>query len=87
MPVVASSVAQRGLQAEASKHLHVEDDPAMFASRVVRLLRSPEERVAMGRRARAFVEANHAWDASGARLDTMIRSLAGPVRAAVSTPA
>jgi len=74
---VASSVAQRGLQAEPGRHLHVEDDPAAFASRVVGLLTSPEERLAMGRRARAFVEGHHAWDASGARLDAMIRPLAG----------
>jgi sugar transferase (PEP-CTERM/EpsH1 system associated) len=87
MPVVASSVAQRGLQAEAGRHLYVEDDPASFASRITGLLTSREDRVAMGRRARAFVEAHHAWDSSCTRLDTMIRSIAGVARAAVRTPA
>jgi polysaccharide biosynthesis protein PslH len=87
MPVVASSVAQRGLLAEPGRHLHVEDDPAAFASLVVRLLGSPEERLAMGRRARAFVEGHHAWDTSGARLDAMIRSLGGAARSAVRTSA
>jgi sugar transferase (PEP-CTERM/EpsH1 system associated) len=74
MPVVASSVAQRGLQAEASRHLHVEDDATAFARRVVQLLKAPDERAAMGLRARAFVEAHHAWDASCARLDRLISS-------------
>jgi polysaccharide biosynthesis protein PslH len=87
MPVVASSVAQRGLQAEPGRHLHVEDDPAAFASRVVGLLTSPEQRLAMGRQARAFVEGHHAWDASGARLDAMIRPLAGDSRRVVKASA
>jgi hypothetical protein len=65
----------------------VEDDPASFASRITGLLTSREDRVAMGRRARAFVEAHHAWDSSCTRLDTMIRSIAGVARAAVRTPA
>ncbi len=73
--------------AEPGEHLHVEDDPAAFASLVVRLLRSPEERLAMGRRARAFVEGHHAWDSSGARLDAMIRSLGSAARGAVRTSA
>jgi sugar transferase (PEP-CTERM/EpsH1 system associated) len=87
MPVVASSIAQRGLQAEPGRHLYVEDDPAAFARRVTGLLTSPEERLAMGRRARAFVEGHHAWDSSGARLDAMIRSLGAAARTGVRTPA
>lgn len=87
MPVVASSVAQRGLQAEPGRHLYVEDDPAAFASRITGLLSSPEERLAMGRRARAFVEGHHAWDSSGARLDAMIRTLVGAPRSSVRTSA
>ena len=87
MPVVASSVAQRGLEAEAGRHLHVEDDPADFASRITSLLTSREDRLAMGRRARAFVEAHHAWDSSCARLEAMIRSIGGVGRAAERTPA
>ncbi len=87
MPVVASSVAQRGLQAEASKHLHVEDDPVAFAGRVVQLLKSPDERIAMGLRARAFVEAHHAWDASCGRLDRLIASTVLAPRACAEAPA
>lgn len=87
MPVVSSTVAQRGLQAEAPKHLHVEDDPAAFSGRVVQLLRSPEERIAMGLRARAFVEAHHAWDASCAHLDRLIASTVLGAGARMETPA
>ncbi|HKW94413.1 MAG TPA: TIGR03087 family PEP-CTERM/XrtA system glycosyltransferase [Methylomirabilota bacterium] len=87
MPVVASSVAQRGLQAEPSKHLHVEDDPVLFASRVVQLLNSPDERLAIGRRARGFVEAHHAWDVSCARLDRLISATAAGASAGVGVSA
>jgi sugar transferase (PEP-CTERM/EpsH1 system associated) len=76
LPVVASSVAQRGLEAKVGTHLHVEDDPAAFASRVVALLTSPQARTAMGRQGRAFVEAHHAWDASCARLESMLGDVA-----------
>jgi sugar transferase (PEP-CTERM/EpsH1 system associated) len=76
LPVVASSVAQRGLEAKAGTHLHVEDDPVAFASRVVALLTSPQARSAMGRQGRAFVEAHHAWDASCARLESMLGDVA-----------
>jgi glycosyltransferase involved in cell wall biosynthesis len=76
LPVVASSVAQRGLEAKAGTHLQVEDDPVAFASRVVALLTSPQARAAMGRQGRAFVEAHHAWDASCARLESMLGDVA-----------
>jgi sugar transferase (PEP-CTERM/EpsH1 system associated) len=75
LPVVASTIAQRGLEAEAGRHLHVEDDPERFAARVVTLLRSPEARQTMGQLGRAFVEAHHAWDTACGRLDGMIRSV------------
>lgn len=77
LPVVATSVAQRGLDARPGTHLHVEDDPVAFASRVVGLLGSPAARATMGLQGRAFVESHHAWDASCSRLEGM---LAGIVR-------
>ncbi len=81
LPVVATSRACQGLAAEPGKHLHVEDEPAAFASRVVTLLRSPGERRVLGRQGRAFVEAHHAWESSLARLDTFIAKItaASPV--------
>ena len=78
LPVVASGVAQRGLEAKAGTHLHVEDDPVAFADRVVALLTSPPARAAMGRQGRAFVEAHHAWDASCARLESMLSDAVRP---------
>ncbi len=76
VPVVASSVAQRGLEAVPGKHLYVEDEPAAVADCVVSLLTSPAAAAAMGLQGRAFVEAHHSWDASCARLEGMLLALA-----------
>lgn len=75
-PVVASTLAGRGLAAETGKHLHIESDAAAFAHRVVELLRDPAERRALGKRARTFVEANHAWDSSLSRIDELLVEVA-----------
>lgn len=76
LPVVATAVAQRGLDAKPGTHLHVEDDPAAFAARVAGLLSSPTARATMGLQGRAFVEAHHAWDASCSRLEGMLTGIA-----------
>jgi glycosyltransferase involved in cell wall biosynthesis len=75
VPVVASSVAQRGLEAVPGKHLHVEDEPVAVAERVVSLLTSPVAAAAMGLQGRAFVESHHSWDTSCARLEGILLAL------------
>lgn len=76
LPVVATSRACGGITARPEQDLLVEDDPARFAARVVELLKDPAARSAMGRRARAFVESDHAWESSLARLDGLLLSVA-----------
>lgn len=75
LPVVASTVASRGIEAQPGRHLFVESDAPAFADRVLSLLTDPAGRRAMGRQARAFVEANHAWEQSLGRLDALLRDL------------
>jgi hypothetical protein len=87
LPVVASRIAQRGLEAMPGKHLHVEDEPPAFAERVVSLLTSPAERAAMGRQGRAFVESHHDWDTSCSRLEGMLYQLTQRGRPTLVTPA
>ncbi len=90
LPVVASALAGRGIDAQPGRHFYLEDDAAAFAQRVAELLRDPSERKATGRRARAFVEANHAWESSLRRIDGLLRDLvdrpAAPAAAGVSMP-
>jgi sugar transferase (PEP-CTERM/EpsH1 system associated) len=76
LPVVATHRASAGIEARPGQELLVEDDPAAFAARIVRLLKDPTARSALGRRARAFVETHHAWEASLAKLDGLLRSTA-----------
>jgi glycosyltransferase involved in cell wall biosynthesis len=87
LPVVASTVAHRGLEAQPGRHLLVEDEPAAFAARVVALLRDPGAGHALGRQARAFVESNHAWDASCARLEVDLRLAVQADTASMGSPA
>lgn len=87
VPVVASSVAQRGLDAVPGRHLHVEDEPAAFAERVSRLLTSHDDAVALGRQGRAFVEAHHAWEVSLCRLEAMLYGVVQEKPEALGRPA
>jgi sugar transferase (PEP-CTERM/EpsH1 system associated) len=87
LPVVASSVAQRGLEATPGRHLHVEDEPAAFADRVVGLLTSAAENEAMAKHGRTFVESHHAWHVSCGRLESMLRALVRQTPNLQHTPA
>jgi sugar transferase (PEP-CTERM/EpsH1 system associated) len=75
LPVVASTLAGRGIGAEPSRHLEIADEPAEFAGRVVRLLKSPGDRRALGCGGRAFVEANYAWERALIRLEALLHEL------------
>jgi glycosyltransferase involved in cell wall biosynthesis len=76
VPVVATTVAARGIDAQAGRHFEVADEPDAFASHVVRLLRDPEQRKRLGRNGRGFVEANHAWEGSLAKIDGLLAEVA-----------
>jgi polysaccharide biosynthesis protein PslH len=77
LPVVASSLAARGIQAEAGRDLAIADDPALFAAHVVRLLKSPTERRRLGQQGRACVEANYVWERNVDRLEPLLAAAAG----------
>jgi sugar transferase (PEP-CTERM/EpsH1 system associated) len=61
LPVVTSSVGNRGLAAADGVDLLVRDDPASFAGAVVDVLRSPELRTTVGERGRRFVRERFNW--------------------------
>lgn len=61
-PVVATTVANEGINARAGEHLLVADAPEEFASAVVSLLRSEQMRTHLGRAAREFVLKNWTWE-------------------------
>jgi glycosyltransferase involved in cell wall biosynthesis len=74
LPVVATPCAASGIRAQADRDLLIEEDPVVFAARVVDLLRKAGERAALGQRARAFVEAHHSWESPLSKLDELLRS-------------
>lgn len=72
LPVVVSPKAHEGLEARPGQHLCVAEDADAFVEVTVKLLRTPELRAGIGRAARTFVEANHSWTASMAKLDGVL---------------
>lgn len=55
-PVVATSIANRGVLARPERELAIADDPAAFAAAVAGLLDAPSRREAMADDARSFVD-------------------------------
>jgi hypothetical protein len=77
VPVVASSVAARGVDAEPDRHILAADSPHDFAEAVLRVLGQPEERRRLADAGRERVLSNHAWPASLRRFDGIVDRLRG----------
>ena len=61
-PVVSTTIGAEGLPVTDGQDIVLADTAGDFAAAVVRLLRNPAERQAVGQRAAAKVRAEHAWD-------------------------
>jgi sugar transferase (PEP-CTERM/EpsH1 system associated) len=72
LPVVATSAAAGGIQAQRGRHLLAADDPSAFADSVVALLQDQARRRDLVTAARRDVLAAHAWPASMQLLDDLI---------------
>jgi glycosyltransferase involved in cell wall biosynthesis len=59
--VVSTSVGAEGLALESGRHFLAADTAHDFAQAVIRLLRDPARRRALGDAGRALVEANYSW--------------------------
>jgi sugar transferase (PEP-CTERM/EpsH1 system associated) len=77
LPLVVSTLAGRGLDAQPGRHLEMADDPDAFAAHVVRYLKRPDEGRALGRNGRALVEANFGWERAFRELDRILPEAAG----------
>jgi sugar transferase (PEP-CTERM/EpsH1 system associated) len=67
-PVVATSIANRGVQAVPGRDLLVADSGASFAAAVAEMVDSPAAAAALGRAGRSFVEEHFRWEQHGKRL-------------------
>ena len=72
VPVVASGLAARGLDAVAGEHLLAADDPPATAEAVLHLLSNAEARRRFALAGRARMESHHSWAGAMAKLDGII---------------
>jgi hypothetical protein len=82
VPVIASALAARGVDAHTPEHLLVADGPDATAQRVVGIMRDPTERARLSAAGRARVESRHAW---GRALDGFEREVAAVVQATAAS--
>jgi glycosyltransferase involved in cell wall biosynthesis len=76
-PVVSTSVGAEGLGAVDGEHMLLRDTPRAFADAILELLENPALGERLGRQGRAWVERNHAWTSSAARLREVYNQLIG----------
>jgi sugar transferase (PEP-CTERM/EpsH1 system associated) len=67
-PVVATAIANRGVQGEPERDLLVADSAEAFAAAVLRLLDAPETAARLAQAGRPFVEQTFRWESHAARL-------------------
>jgi polysaccharide biosynthesis protein PslH len=72
VPVVTSSIAAGGVDAEAEKHLLVADTPQACADAILRIVDNPAERQRLAVAGRERMQSHHAWTRSMVRLDGII---------------
>jgi polysaccharide biosynthesis protein PslH len=72
VPVVASSAASRGVDAEPDRHILSADTPTQFSEAVLRVLDDAAERRRLAEAGRERVLTNHSWDASLRRFDGIL---------------
>ena len=75
VPVVASELAARGVQAVPGMHLLTASTPADTAEAVLTLLRDPTARASFSANARALVARDYSWSATLAEFDARLGGL------------
>jgi glycosyltransferase involved in cell wall biosynthesis len=86
VPVVTTSRGHGGLKARPGQDLYVEDDPGVFARRVIQLLEGQTLRAEMGTNARSFVARHHTWEAAAQRLLSVVEEMVRRWRAGLHPP-
>lgn len=72
VPVVTSSIAAGGVDAESVKHFLVADTPEAYAQAIMAIIDSPQERKRLALAGRERMLSHHAWPRSMERLDKII---------------
>jgi glycosyltransferase involved in cell wall biosynthesis len=72
VPIVASAVAARGVDANAGAHLLVANTPDELETAIISVLDNPKERARLAAAGRARMLSHHDWGLSMRRLDAII---------------
>jgi sugar transferase (PEP-CTERM/EpsH1 system associated) len=86
VPVVTSSAAAGGVDAEAEAHFLVADGAQATADAVLRIVEQPAERARLAEAGRARMLSHHAWPSSMRRLDAIIDRCVAARTARGATP-
>ncbi|HKW94412.1 MAG TPA: glycosyltransferase [Methylomirabilota bacterium] len=76
VPVVVTSQVRSRLGGTEDPAVCIADDPAQFASELVRLLERDADRKRAGQEARRFIEANYSWEVHAAHLGEVLSEVA-----------
>jgi glycosyltransferase involved in cell wall biosynthesis len=68
-PVVSTALGAEGLDGVAGRHLLIADDPAEFASAVLRVLGEPALASELGRAGRALAAERYSWSGAARALE------------------
>jgi polysaccharide biosynthesis protein PslH len=74
VPVVTSTAAAGGVDADAEQHFLVADSAEGIAQAVLRIVQNPQERARLAAAGRARMLSHHAWPRSMQRLDAIIEN-------------
>jgi|SRR5579884_552768 len=74
-PVVASSVANRGVHAQPERDLLVADEPEAMTAAIARLVEDARLRASLARSGRAFVEDRYRWERHAQQLAAMYSTI------------
>ena len=75
MPVVATRIANEGIQVPEGSAILLADEPEAFAEHVIRLLQNEDEQRQIGEQGRAFVQRYWTWEYHFERFEEMLAEL------------
>lgn len=79
IPVVASAIAAKGVDAVAGEHLLTASTPDEYCEQVVKLINNRDERYRLGRVGRQRVCSHHNWEYCLGKLDSLISNVVNVV--------
>lgn len=72
--IVSTSIGCEGLAVEHNKNIIIEDDPELFASAIVDLMKNEQKRVTLGINARKLVNEQYDWKILGEIMDKIYKN-------------